>query len=402
LTLREARPPGHDRPIRVLFSCDPGTGHLHPLVPLARALAGAGHEVAFATAASLAGRLEALGFPLLPAGLDEAERQARFEPYRAEQQALPIAERRSFTFTRMFATVAARAKAGELHAVAVSWRPDLIVHESADLAAPVVAAALDIPIAHQSFGRMVPLAAIERGAKETEALWRDAGLEPEPYGGMFRGLYLDICPPSFQTELPPAGTRVKLLQPTFDTDPGARAPSWLAELPDRPLVYVTLGTVHNDLQVFRVLLPAVEGLDCNVVVTIGRGNDPAELGRVPANVVVERYVPQSLLLPHAALTVTHGGSGSTLAALGHGLPMLVVPRGADQFDNARRVAMLGAGLVLLPAELTVETARAAVVALLAEGSYRERAQRVASEIAAMPPAEALVPVLEALAGSPAT
>ncbi len=370
-------------------------------MPLARAFADAGHDVAFATGASALPRIEALGFTALPAGIGQAECQARFEPYRAEQLALPIAERRSFTYTRMFATITAGAKAGELHAVAVSWRPDLIVHESSDLAAPVVSASLDIPIVHQSFGRLVPLAAVERGAAATETLWRDAGVEPEPYGGMFRGLYLDICPPSFQTELPPAGTRVELLRPEFDPDPGDRPPDWFEELPGRPLVYVTLGTVHNDLRVFRVLLDGLAGLDCNVIATIGRDNDPAALEPIPPNTRVERYIPQSLLLPHAAVTVTHGGSGSTLAALAHGVPMLVVPRGADQFDNAGRCASLGVGLVLLPDELTPEAARSAVVTLLAEGSYRERARRVAAEIAAMPSAAELVPVLVAEARAPA-
>ena len=142
---------------------------------------------------------------------------------------------------------------------------------------------------------MSRLAAVERGAAETEALWRDAGLEPEPYGGMFRGLYLDICPPSFQTELPPPGTRVEHLRPEFDPDLRARVPDWFEELPDRPLVYVTLGTVHNDLRVFRVLLDGLDGLDCNVIATIGRDNDPAELEPIPPNARVERYIPQSLL-----------------------------------------------------------------------------------------------------------
>ena len=67
---------------------------------------------------------------------------------------------------------------------------------------------------------------------------------------------------------------------------------------------------------------------------------------------VRRFVPQAELLPHCTAVVTHGGSGSMLGALAHGLPLLVVPQGADQFSNADRVVAAGAGLALQPDELS--------------------------------------------------
>ena len=379
--------------MRALFSCVPGYGHFHPLVPLARALVADGHDVAFATAASFAGRVESAGFAALPAGIDQADRMARFAPYREELQSLPFDQRRAVGFTRNFATLDAPAKIPELRTVALGWKPDLVVHDSSDLAGPVVSAELGLPTVHHSFGRLVPPAVLERAAAESEALWRDAGLTPEPYGGAFRGLYLDICPPSFQTEVVPAGARVEPLRPVFDPDPSETLPDWVERLPDRPTVYVTLGTVHNDPGVFRVLVAALAGVDCNVIVTVGRNNDPASLEPVPPNAVVERYIPQALLLPHCSAVVSHGGSGSVLATLAAGLPMLLVPQGADQFENAAHAARIGAARVLRPDELNEEAARATVISLLGEESYRASAQSVAAEIAAMPPPEELVPVL---------
>ena len=381
------------RAVRALFSCVPGYGHFHPLLPLARALVADGHDVTFATAASFAGRVESAGFAALPAGIDQAERIARFAPYREELQSLPFDQRRTVGFTRNFATIDAPAKVSELRTAALGWEPDLIVHDSSDLAAPVVSAALGIPTAHHSFGRLVPPAILARAAAESESIWRDAGLTPEPYGWAFRGLYLDICPPSFQTEVVPAGTRVEPLRPVFEPDPSETLPDWVERLPDRPTVYVTLGTVHNDPSVFRVLLAALADVDCNVIVTVGRNNDPASLEPLPANAVVERYIPQALLLPHCSAVVSHGGSGSVLATLGAGLPMLLVPQGADQFENAAHCRRLGAARVLLPDELTADAARAAAVSLLDEESFRESARRVAAEIAAMPSPEELVPAL---------
>lgn len=385
--------------MRALFSCVPGYGHFHPLLPLARGLVADGHDVAFATAASFAGRVEAAGFPVLPAGIDQAERMARFAPYREELQSLPFDQRRTVAFTRNFATLDAPAKIPQLRAAALGWEPDLIVHDSSDLAGPVVSAELGIPTVHHSFGRLVPLAVLERAAAESEALWRNAGLTPEPFCGAFRGLYLDICPPSFQTEVVPAGTRVEPLRPVFDPDANETLLDWVARLPDRPSVYVTLGTVHNDPSVFRVLLAGLADVDCNVIVTVGRNNDPASLEPLPANATVERYIPQALLLPHCSAVVSHGGSGSVLATLAAGLPMLLVPQGADQFENAAHAGRLGAARFLLPDELTEDAARAAAVSLLGVESYRESAQRVAAEIAAMPSPEELVPVLVKFAAS---
>jgi MGT family glycosyltransferase len=158
-------------------------------------------------------------------------------------------------------------------------------------------------------------------------------------------------------------------------------------------VYVTLGTVHNVLPVFRLLLEAFATVDCNVIATIGRNNDPADLAPIPANARVERYISQALLLPHASVVVSHGGSGSTLAALAYGLPILFVPQGADQFENAAQVQALGAGTRLDPNELTVEAARSALELLLCDVSYRANAQKVAAEIAAMPEPWAVVPLL---------
>ena len=148
---------------------------------------------------------------------------------------------------------------------------------------------------------------------------------------------------------------------------------------------------------FRVLLDALADVDCNVIATVGPRSAPAELEPIPENAHVERYISQSLVLPLASVVVAHGGSGSTLAALAHGLPMLVVPQGADQFENAQQCVAIGVGKLLLPDELTAEAARESVVSLLEDDQHKESARRVAQEISAMPEPAALVPMLVATA-----
>jgi UDP:flavonoid glycosyltransferase YjiC (YdhE family) len=350
-------------------------GHFLPLVPLAAAFRDRGDEVAVATAASFAPRVESAGLQALPAGIDQSALNALFAPYRAEIAALPVLERRTHAFSRRFALIDSPARVDDLRRQAEAWQPDLVVHESAELGGPLVAAALGLPSAHHSFGRMVPWAAIDGAAVIAARMWEQAGVAPEPFAGMFRGPYIDVCPPTLATDRPPAATPLLPLRAL------AAQP---AQTTERPLIYVTLGTIITDLSVYQLVLAALAGRDADVLVTTGRQNDPAELGAVPGNVRVERYVPQAEVLPRSALVVTHGGSGSMLGALAHGVPMVVVPRQADQFENAAAVVAAGAAEALLPDDLTPDAVQLAVETVLREPRYREAAQGLAAEIAAMP------------------
>jgi MGT family glycosyltransferase len=166
--------------------------------------------------------------------------------------------------------------------------------------------------------------------------------------------------------------------------------------PDAPLVYVTMGTVFNDPDLFAGLLSALADLDVRVLATVGPAVEPSVVGSQPDHVQVERYVPQSRVLPECALVISHGGSGTALATLELGLPQLCLPQGADQFLNAAAIAKAGAGLALGPADAGTEAVREAARRLLDEGSFREAAGRIGASIRAMPSPAEVVPVLEAL------
>ena len=135
----------------------------------------------------------------------------------------------------------------------------------------------------------------------------------------------------------------------------------------------------------------------NLIITVGRDLDPDELGTQPANVHIERFMPQAALLPHCDLVVSHAGSGSVLGALAHGLPMVLIPIGADQPLNAARCQALGVAEVLDAMSATPEMVRAAVTRVLADVGSREAAERIRDEIAAMPGPEYAVTLLDRLA-----
>ncbi len=165
-----------------------------------------------------------------------------------------------------------------------------------------------------------------------------------------------------------------------------------------PIVYFTLGTVFNleSGDLFARVLTGLRELPINVIVTVGSEIDPRELGPMPGNVHAERYIPQSVVLPHCSAVVSHGGSGSVLGALAHGRPMVLLPMGADQPLNAARCEALGVGRVLDALRATPETVGEAVSAVLSDPTYRASAERVKEEIAALPDWEHAVTLLERL------
>lgn len=119
------------------------------------------------------------------------------------------------------------------------------------------------------------------------------------------------------------------MRPVPFAEPRAILPSWVGSR-SRPLVYLTLGTI---VATDEVLLPAIEGLgrlDADILLALGSASG-INLGAVPANVHVEAFVDQAALLAQADLVVHHGGSGTVLGALAHGVPQVLLPKGADQF-----------------------------------------------------------------------
>jgi UDP-N-acetylglucosamine transferase subunit ALG13 len=315
-----------------------------------------------------------------------------------ELDALPPAEMPEIMFGKLFGTVLAPAMLAGMLPRALEWRPDLVVADAAEFAGHIVAAELGVPSVTKGFGVLLPERRVAAASEAVAQLWRSRGLEPRPYGGSYEHLYLDIYPPEFGSGTAGHVPRRQLLRPV--TDDGPVDMSMPLPLPDArfdaPLVYVTMGTVFNNLEPVLVVLAALGELDVRVLVTVGPGGDPATLGTQPAHVRVERYVPQTLVLPHCAVVVSHGGSGTVLATITLGLPQLCLPQGADQFLNSAAVSSAGAGVSLMPSEATVDAVRDAVSRLLDDASFRDAAHRVRASIASMPSPEIVAAVLETL------
>jgi UDP:flavonoid glycosyltransferase YjiC (YdhE family) len=368
------------------------------MVPLARAVVDAGHEVGFATARDFCPRVEQSGFTALPAGMEMPRRGEEWSRVLREMETMPPLERQRFGFCRVFAEIGAPAMIADLVRLVRAWAPDLLVHDVSELAGPIAATVAGIPYASHSFGHLIATEVVLHAAEVVAPLWREWGQEAPYAGGMYRHLYLDICPPSLQFPHISQVTVARQLRPvSFDAARGEQLPAWLDTLPAAPVVYVTLGTVFNRAHhLFQQILEGLRDAPVNVIVTVGKGADVSLLGKPPANVHIEQYIPQTLLFPRCNLVVSHGGSGTTLAALGHGIPLLTIPQGADQFRNAERCVAAGVGRALMPVDVSPEAIRRDVLALLEDSSYRQNAWHLKEEIDQMPSPTEVVALLEAL------
>ncbi|QKC74705.1 glycosyltransferase [Mesorhizobium erdmanii] len=165
---------------------------------------------------------------------------------------------------------------------------------------------------------------------------------------------------------------------------------------DRPLVLAGFSTSFQDhAAVLQRVIDASASLPVRLLVTLGGSIEPSELAPAP-NTVVVRSAPHLEILKEASLVVTHGGHGTVIAVLLHRLPMLIIPHGRDQADNAVRVTERGAGLTLSRTAPT-ETIRAALVRQLNDPAFRLAAGALGDAVDAEWRASTLIADLEALA-----
>jgi len=344
--------------MKIVFASLPGYGHVYPMLPLAVTCAEAGHDVTVATSEPFLNALPvstARGFPenaTVIDGRDETRRNHPSLPPGAEFQA------------HLFGETLAQIAEPMLRALFERERPDLVVYEFTNVGAAVAASRLGIRAMCFGLGLWNPV---------RTRVYEIAGADPTLSGG-----YLDLVPPSVQNPVPLPPQR----QPIR---PVAWAPAMPLPVSTSPRVYVTLGTFfHGAVDVLRQAALAAAAHDVEVLVAVGPDGDPALLGDLPANVHLEKFVPQAEILRHVDLVVHHGGAGTMLGALAEGLPQLILPQGADQPFNAAAIERAGAGRALTNDTLTPAALEEAVGTLLAEGPERLAAKRIADEIAAMP------------------
>lgn len=389
--------------MRVLFSTTANDGHFGPVLPFARACAESGHEVRVAAPASYATAVARAGLPHEP--FADAAPEV-IGPIMASLPSMAVEEADAVVIREVFGRVDAQAALPRLLETVESWRPDVVVRESAELGSLAAAERYGVPHVHVCIGmHEVATRFAEAVAQPLAELGRLAGLgHGQITGALARETVLSLVPELLDRAdgaVPPEAQGFKRFHQPAPPSGGPRPDDWGE--PDLPLVYVTFGSVAGSLPpfagVFREALDALAELDACLLMTVGRNVDPHGLGPLPPNARVHQWLSQGAVLAHAAAMLGHGGFGTTMGALEAGVPQAVAPLFSfDQAVNGHHVASVGAGLTTTMGAGAVARASTEIARLLSVADYAESARRVSAAMHELPPPSAAVSVLTSMVG----
>jgi UDP:flavonoid glycosyltransferase YjiC (YdhE family) len=383
--------------MRVLITSIPQVSHVFPIVPLAWSLRASGHEVLVAAQPGVDRAIISAGLPAATVGAPFD--MIAFFRSRLPDGTMPV---RAWDYDQeMMMAIAgrtwsnwARQVLGEQLALARAFRPDLIICDPMELSARIVGGVLGVPVAEHRFGLDAASSRFdEMAAQLLRPLAVKHGLAalPQP------DLVLDPCPPSLQMPGGKAGVPIRYIPYNGSGAPPDRpAPS------GRPRVCVSFGRVVASLTGGRLFHWTIEALqdigDVGITLAV-TPNDMEEIGLVPDEVDVRVDIPLNLLLPGHDVLVHHGGDGTGMTGLCHGIPQVVLPQIANQFPFGQRIQACGAGLTLADeaSQTSVSAIGAAIRTVLTGPGCRTAAAGLGAEIGQMPAPPSLVPVLERLA-----
>jgi MGT family glycosyltransferase len=353
----------------IAFVSMPAFGHVNPSLPLVEELVRRGYRVTYATGERFLPIVESVGAKGIPLSLsgmpakppsgseftvdalvpmmDRFLREVRetFPPMLAHfEQDLPAAVCYDLT------TFPGKMLADKLGVLDVSLIPYLASNEKFGLQ--------DL-MKHPSFSPDNPKL-MEYG-KQIGAFAAEYGLNlaPQAYGGDAATLNLVLVAKELQIAAESFDDRFIFLGPQL----GRRleAEQWTPPAGDKPIMLITLGTIWSEnAPFFRTCIEAFADTDWHVVMAIGERTDLAEVGKVPANFELFRFVPQLSVLNKARIFVSHAGMNGVMEALSFGVPIVGAPQQPEQDTNGRRVEELGLGRSLGMGKVDAEALRAAV------------------------------------------
>lgn len=414
--------------MRILFACVPADGHFGPLTGLAVHLRERGHDIHWYTGPGLRDRVERLGLQFHPyrrAREITGENLPTLFPERARLRGPALIR---FDGEKIF-LANVRASFADIREIDRGWRFDVLFCDSAFFAARPVKELLgtrvlilepgwesmaDDPLVPPPFLGLPPARGpgrrwAYRALKMTmdrmvgrhlsaayNAQLAAVGAEPVSWS-VFDDpvrtadvLFLNGVPGLAYPRAHPTPTNRFLGAVLPYRDPARQVSAPPERADGRRVVLVSQGTVDNH-DVHKLLVPtlkALSGSGFRLLVATGSAAGTRRLRPLYAgpDVLIEDWIDFDAVLPRVGLFVCNGGSGSLLAALRHGVPLVCAGTREGKNDNNAHIAERGLGIDLRTERPTPQELRRAVARVLVEPSFRRNAQRIRDEIAGYDPA----------------
>jgi zeaxanthin glucosyltransferase len=395
--------------MKIGFLSLPLTGHLNPMIALARKLQSRGHEVVFIALPDIEPVVRAANLEFVPFCENEYPPGSVRKDWGAvaAMQGLDVVR---YT-VRELTPPLLKASFEHLPAKIAETGVDALMLDTVYLLLEVVPMHLGVPyvqiwnVLHWDFSGSTPLTLYSWPHDTSpEALARNAsglqivgefrrtlmpiaqsyaernGLEidwSDPAATVSKLAVLTQTPKEFDLPIPHLPPQFHYAGPFRDDEGREPIPFSWEKLTGKPLIYASLGTLVNGLNtVYRTILEAVsEFPEMQVVLSIGKNLDPEYLGPIPPNTIVVRSAPQIELLKRAALCITHAGLNTTLESLAEGVPMVAIPIGYDQPGVARRISYHGVGEFVELGDLTARCLTELIAKVSSNPSYRDNARR---------------------------
>ena len=406
-----------DDRLTIVFMPESAYGPTNNCIGIGKMLERRGHRVVFAAEASWRGRLEPLGFeedlvdlaPPAEGEQDAGQYWIDFVTETAPEFRKPTIEQLATFIEPVWASLidGARYCQPQLEAILDRARPDVIVEDNVNAfpallthgapwvrimsCNPLEMKDPDLPPAFSGYPTRDRAdwdafrGEVERTHRDTweryNAFITESGAPPLPdleFIHESEHLNLSVYPQvtDYPRSRPLAPTWHRLASSVRQTEEPWEVPSSLRG--DGALVYLSLGSLGSaDLELMRRLVEVLAETRHRYVVSKGPRADEFDL---PDNMWGRARVPQTNVIPHCDLVITHGGNNTTTEALHFGKPMIVLPLFWDQYDNAQRVDELGLGVRLPTYAFEDDQLRSTVDRLVADEPLRARMDTVGEEI----------------------
>jgi len=366
--------------MKIAWFCIPAAGHTNPTLEVVRTLTEAGHQVRYYSFSQFRKKLEAVGAEVIT--IDDYCAEMKLGP----DAGVRIAKDTAFATEILADTTLAvdDALLDDLRA----YQPNVIVADSMAMWGKLLAIKLGIPyvcstttfafnqhsakVMKQSIWELIRLLmGMGKINKQLKRL-QDKGYavnsildvvqnDNDTATVVYTSEYFQPCAETFSDKYAFVGPSVREAAP-------------LPRTTERKRVYISMGTVNNDMPaLYRTCIAALAD-KYELILSVGQSVDPAALGTLPPHVTAAQHVDQMAVLADCDAFLTHCGMNSVSEALYCGVPLVLYPQTKEQQGVANRTAELGAGVML--GKSTTEGIREAIDQVINDGSFRAQAAKI--------------------------